>query len=189
MIITGGSQRGRKVKTVKSREVRPTSSKVRESIFNIIQSTSLRNNLCCGEAVILDLFAGSGILGLESFSRGAKKVVFVEKNPSVAKILKENLANFDFDYELIISDAISALDKLKNITFDFIFIDPPYSSGLVETALDKIKINNLLKSDSLIIIEHSSDFDVNKLAEKLNFEILKEKQYGDTAVTFLCLAV
>ena len=179
MIITGGSLKGRRIKTIASREVRPTSSKIRESIFNIIQSMHQSFDL------VLDLFAGSGIIGLEAYSRGARKVVFVEKNPKVAKILRENLGNFDFDYELIISDAIRALDKLKGNKFDFIFIDPPYASGLIEPALVKIRNNELLAADGIVIIEHSPDYDVNNLAVTLDFEILKEKKYGDTAITII----
>ncbi|OGI17850.1 MAG: 16S rRNA (guanine(966)-N(2))-methyltransferase RsmD [Candidatus Melainabacteria bacterium RIFOXYA12_FULL_32_12] len=183
MIITGGSQKGRKIKTVKSREVRPTSSKVRESIFNIIQSIS--DILHHGDAVVLDLFAGSGILGLEAFSRGPKKVIYVEKSPDVASLLKENLAGFDLDYELIISDAILALDRFKNITFDLIFIDPPYASGLIEPSLSKIKSNNLLNSEGIIVVEHSPDYNTTEIAQNLGYEILREKKYGDTAITIL----
>jgi 16S rRNA (guanine(966)-N(2))-methyltransferase RsmD len=179
MIITGGAHKGRKIKTVKSAEVRPTSSKVRESIFNIIQ------NMHHSNAVVLDLFAGSGILGLEAFSRGAKEVIFVEKNPKVAKLLKENISNFDIDYELIISDAISALDRFKGIAFDLIFIDPPYASGLIEPSLRKIKNNELLKQDAIIIVEHDCTFNVSEIAELLDFGIIKTKKYGDTCITIL----
>lgn len=183
MIITGGSLRGRKVNTVKSKDVRPTSSKVRESIFNIIQSIS--DILHHGNAVVLDLFAGSGIVGLEAYSRGAKKIYFIEKNPNVAKVLKENLSLFDFDYELIIANALSALDRFADTAFDLIFIDPPYASGLIEPSLNKIKDNKLLKPEGLIIVEHSLDYDTAKIATNLDFEILKEKKYGDTAITIL----
>lgn len=178
MIITGGTCKGRKINTVKSREVRPTSSKVRESIFNMIQS-SITNS------VMLDLFAGSGVMGLEALSRNAQKVIFVEKNPQVFRILKENLSKFDFDNEIILSDAIKALEKFKDIKFDIIFIDPPYAAGLIEPVLEKIKNNQLINNDSLIIIEHSPDVDVAHIANELYFEIIKEKRYGDTSVTIL----
>lgn len=181
MIITGGNQKGKKIKTVKSREVRPTSSKIRESIFNMIQSG-------IADAVMLDLFAGSGIVGIEALSRNAAKVVFVEKNPKTVKILKENLCNFEFNYELIVLDAILALDKLKNSVFDIIFIDPPYASGLIEPALEKIRSNNILNSDGIIIIEHSSSHKISETVKNLNFNILKEKKYGDTAITILNLS-
>lgn len=178
MIITGGIHKGRKIKTVKSRQVRPTSSKIRESIFNMIQSHIIN-------AEMLDLFAGSGIMGLEALSRGVQKVVFVEKNRKVAQLLKENISNFNYECELIISDAVAALDKLKESSFDIIFVDPPYASGLIDPVLNKIKSNKILKSQGIIIIEHSPDVNVNETAKTLNLEIFKEKKYGDTAITIL----
>jgi 16S rRNA (guanine966-N2)-methyltransferase len=178
MIITGGSCKGRKINTVKSREVRPTSSKIRESVFNMIYS-SITNS------VMLDLFAGSGIMGLEALSRGAKKVYFVEKNPKVFKLLKENLDIFDFNYEAKLSDALAALNSFQGIKFDIIFIDPPYASGLIESVLVRIKENKLLSEDGTAIVEHSSNLQITEMATVLGFEILKEKKYGDTAITIL----
>ncbi|MFH0701977.1 MAG: 16S rRNA (guanine(966)-N(2))-methyltransferase RsmD, partial [bacterium] len=159
MIITGGSEKGRKVKTTKSKEIRPTSSKVRQSIFNIIQSI----DKLYPDMVMLDLFAGSGIVGIEALSRGIKQVVFVEKNPNAVKILRENLSNFDFNYELIFSDALAVLEELQNQVFDIIFIDPPYASGLIEPVLEKIRNNNFLaEPNGIIIVEHSQDYKINK---------------------------
>jgi len=180
MIITGGSCKGRKINTVKSREVRPTSSKIRESIFNMIYSSIT-------DSVMLDLFAGSGIIGLESLSRGAKKVYFVENNPKVYRLLKENLSNFDFNYETKFSDALVALDNFQDIKFDMIFIDPPYASGLIEPVLIKIKNSTLLSEDGIVIIEHSSNFQISDKVIELGFSILKEKKYGDTSITIVDL--
>jgi len=178
MIITGGSCKGRKINTVKSREVRPTSSKIRESIFNMIYSSIT-------ESVMLDLFAGSGIMGLEALSRGAKKVYFVENNPKVYRLLKENLANFDSNYEIKFSDALIALDSFQNTKLDIIFIDPPYASGLIEPVLIKIKDNSLLSEDGIVIIEHSSNLKISDMITELGFNILKEKKYGDTSITIV----
>lgn len=179
MIITGGINKGRKVKTVNSREVRPTSAKVRESIFNIIQSS-------IAGSVMLDLFAGSGIMGFEALSRGAKKVVFVEKNFKIAEVLKENLAQFDCDCELIITDAVLAPDRLKGSKFNIIFIDPPYvMSNIIKPVLWKIKDNNLLSEQGIVIIEHSPDYNAGEAGKNTGFEILKEKKYGDTVITIL----
>jgi len=181
MIITGGSCRGRKINTVKSREVRPTSSKIRESIFNMIYSS-------IADSVMLDLFAGSGIMGLEALSRGAKKVYFIEKSSKVFKLLKENLNYFDFDYEVKLSDALIALNSFNGIKFDIIFIDPPYASGLIEPVLTKIKNNELLSKEGIAVIEHSSDLQISDLVIELGFKILKEKKYGDTSITIINLA-
>ena len=95
MRITGGTQKGKAIQTVKGQEVRPTSSKVRESVFNIIQLNESGTVFYEGETRVLDLFAGSGIMGLEALSRGAKKAVFVEKNPHHAEIIKKNLQNWN----------------------------------------------------------------------------------------------
>ena len=178
MIVTAGKYKGKKVKTVKNRDVRPTSAKIRESIFNMIQTS-------IAESAMLDLFAGSGIMGLEALSRGASKVVYVEKSSQVAELLKENLANIHEDIEFIISDALMVLDRLKGKIFDIIFVDPPYASGLIEPVLRKIKDNNLLAENGLIIIEHSSSNNYAEYIEKLGFTILKEKIYGDTAITIV----
>ena len=180
MIITGGLNKGQKVKTVNSREVRPTSAKVRESIFNIIQNS-------IAGSVMLDLFAGSGIIGLEAMSRGAKKVVFVEKNYKVAEILKENLSQFELDCELIITDAVLALDRLKGYKFDIIFADPPYAmSNIIEPILEKIRDNDLLyTTQGIVIIEHSPDYNAAETGKNTGFEVLKQKKYGDTAITIL----
>lgn len=180
MIITGGSCKGRKINTVKSKEVRPTSSKIRESIFSMIYSSIT-------ESVMLDLFAGSGIMGLEALSRGAKKVYFVEKNPKVYRLLKENLSNFDFEYEIKLSDAIVALNAFKGTKFDIIFVDPPYASGLVEPVLTKIKDNELLAKGGIIVLEHGSSFPVSGIIKDLNLSVLKEKRYGDTSITIVCI--
>ena len=178
MIITAGSFKGRKVKTIQSLDVRPTSSKVRQSIFNMIQSSIT-------DAVMLDLFAGSGIMGLEAASRGAKKVIFVEKNVEVIKILEENLNNYNFEHKIIHSDAIHALDRFSENSFNIILIDPPYNSNLIELSLAKIMKNNLLAKNGLIIIEHSSSFDIAKKLNTDYFEILKDKKYGDTSITII----
>lgn len=178
MKITGGTFKGRSIKTIKSNDVRPTSSKVRESIFNMIQ-------LDITDSVMSDLFSGSGLMGIEALSRGAKKVVFTEKNPKTYKLLKENLSNFDCEYDLFLTDAIKALDKFERQSFDLFFVDPPYKQGLYETVLEKIKENNLLKTGGKIILEHKSDDDFSEIIEKYGFEIIKQKKYGDTVVVIV----
>lgn len=181
MRITAGKYKAKRVNTVKSQDVRPTSSKVRESIFNILQ------NRVSG-SLMLDLFAGSGIMGLEALSRGAEEVVFVEKNPKVMRLLKENIANFDANAKVIFNDALKALDILKGSSFDIIFVDPPYAAGIYAEVLKKVKDNNLLLPDGVLILEHASSDDYQEFINDNGFEILKSKIYGDTALTFICKA-
>ena len=178
MIITAGKYKGKKIKTVKNREVRPTSAKIRESIFNIIQTSIV-------ESTMLDLFAGSGIMGLEALSRGAAKVVYVEKSSQITKLLKENLTGYSDEIELMLTDALVALDRLKGQAFNIIFVDPPYAADLIGPVLKKIKENNLLAEEGIIIIEHASSKSVSEIVEELNFSISKEKIYGGTAITIV----
>ena len=166
MIITAGKYKGRKL-IVPKIHTRPTSSKVRESIFNMINVEGMR---------VLDLFAGSGVMGLEALSRGAKEVVCVEKSLEVVKILKQNLAIAENEVTLIVGDSLKDLDRLNK--FDFIFIDPPYESGLYEPVLNKIKENGILNESGFIVVEHDC-----KTTIKADFEVYKTKKYGDTCIT------
>ncbi|MEI7475140.1 MAG: 16S rRNA (guanine(966)-N(2))-methyltransferase RsmD [bacterium] len=176
MRITAGKFKCQKINSIDSNEVRPTSSKVRESIFNIIQSSIT-------DSVMLDLFAGSGCMGLEALSRGAKKVVFIEKNPKVFKILKENLNNFDCEHELYLCDAFVSLERMKNQKFNIIFVDPPYRLGYEFDVCKRVCDYNLLEEDGLLIIEHLSKLDMEKLLQDLPLTLTKYKKYGDTALS------
>ena len=180
MNITGGKYKSRKIKTIEGRDVRPTLSKVRESIFNVLQTKII-------DAVMLDGFAWSGIMGIEGASRGAKKVIFIEKNPSVARILKDNIQNFDFDNEVYIKDTLKALKTFEEESFDVIFLDPPYDTELLFESLKLIQQNRLLKKDGIIICEvpkARSTFALNG-EELQGFQTDKVKTYGDTAILFL----
>ena len=190
MIITAGKFKGRKIKTIKSDNVRPTSSKIRESVFNIVQLNETGAIFYEGETKVLDLFAGSGIMGLEALSRGASKAIFVEKNPVVAKILKQNLSNLSIfeniaETRLIIGDALKILSNFEKNEFNFIFVDPPYESGLYEPILKKIRKTEILKENGIIVIEHSSGLNIADIAIKFDFNVYKTKIYGDTGITVI----
>lgn len=173
MIITAGIYKGSKVKAPDEKIVRPTLSKIRESIFNILFSM-----MDFEGKSFLDMFAGSGIMGLEALSRGFGYVVAVEKNPQVAKILKENYEKIKIKPNLIISDSL----KLKtDEKFDVIYIDPPYSSGIYEETLKKIKEKSLLKEGGIIILEHNTTVNIQ------GFTLLKQKKYSGKFITFLSI--
>ncbi len=182
MRITGGKYKGKTIQTVKGQVVRPTSSKVRESIFNIIQLSEFGTVFYEGETVMLDLFAGSGIMGLEA--------LFVEKNSRHAEIVKKNIQNtYDMEFfanntKLVISDAIKFLNKTAE-KFNFIFVDPPYASGIYDEVLNTIKNAKILESQGIIVLEHSSGMDMQKIIEMIGFSIYKTKIYGDTGITIL----
>jgi len=175
MIITSGIYKGRKVQAPDEKTVRPTLSKIRESIFSTLFSM-----INFEGKSFLDLFAGSGIMGLEAISRGFLTVVAMEKNPKVARILKENYVNLDITPNLIFGDSLKILPRITR-KFDVIYMDPPYMSGIYEDCLKAIKENSLLNENGIVVMEHSQE--VNW--QDLGFELIKQKKYSDKFITFL----
>ncbi len=155
---------------------RPTSDKVKESIFSILTS--------CGEmgGKVLDLFAGSGALGIEALSRGASSTVFVDKNPNAVAIIRKNLALVGKNDRVYNTDWKVALRKLQGSQFDIIFVDPPYALGIEEDILTEISDKNLLSDDGVIIVEHSSN-NAFHFDKKIYTE--DKRSYSGTCVTFL----
>lgn len=175
MQITAGKYRSRKIETPNSDLVKPTLSKTRESVFNILNSLLNFEN-----SSFLDLFSGSGIMSLEAISRGFKPVVAIEKNPRAFKIIKENYKTLALRPNLYTGDALRVLPKL-NQKFDVIYVDPPYDTDLYEKVLNTIKEKNLLTENGHIILES----DYRKDFEQLPFEIIKQKVYGKHKLTVL----
>lgn len=175
MIITAGIYKGRKVKAPDEKITRPTLSKAREGIFNTLFSM-----MDFRRKSFLDMFAGSGIMGLEALSRGFENVLAIEKNHSAAKILKENYETIKIKPNLLIGDSLK--QKLTE-KFDVIYIDPPYFSGIYEECLKKIKENSLLKENGVVILEHVSDINWSDFG----FELIKQKKYSNKFVTFLSM--
>lgn len=151
MKMTGGSLKNRTIKAPKGVKTRPTSEKVRQIVFNIVQDK-------VEGAVFLDLFAGSGALGMEALSRGAKKAVFVEKDFLAIKTLRENLKALQLTpFATVLAGDVFLLSKhLKGTSFDLIYIDPPYAQGLQEKALVLIDRLDLLDEKGILFIEETS---------------------------------
>ncbi len=160
MRIIGGIYKGYEIKMPKG--IRPTSGLVKESIFNIIGNRILG-------AKVLDLFCGSGAIGLEALSRGAQSATFVEKNKRVVRVLMKNIKKLDCsDVDVISMDAMKlSLDS----TYDIIFADPPYDMGYLERLIRKFN-----KSGKILVIEHS-------IRERL--DVGETRRYGDTLVTYI----
>lgn len=172
MIITGGTYKGRKIIAPDENYTRPTLSKVRQGVFNTLFSL-------IGDfegKSFLDLFGGSGIMGIEAISRGFDEVLVFEKNIKVAKILKKNYLSLGLSQKLIIGDSLKFLKKLDK-NFDVIYIDPPYYSGIYDEVFQILSSLEFLKS--IIIVEHTEDFNLK------NFEFIKEKTYGGKRVSFI----
>lgn len=180
MRITAGRFKNKQVKTIESDLIRPTLSKIRESIFNVLQNEIV-------EASFLDLFAGSGIVGTEAASRGAKEVIFIEKNPKHYKLLKENLKGLDFKHKTFLGDTPSIIEKFDENRFDIIFSDPPYKTDLNCMIIEKISKKRLLKKNGILVIESSKDEDFSSQIDKFGFAVFKEKVYGDTKLCYLTI--
>lgn len=177
--IIAGEHRGRILKTVIGNNTRPTSDKVKESLFNILQ-----NKL--PESYVLDLFSGTGNLGLEALSRGSKGVVFVEKDSKALAVLRDNCKALDYmDYiDILPIDVLKAIPELslKNKVFDIVFMDPPYNKDLEIPAVSALQSYNLLNENGIIIIEHlDKDLQPDRIGDFIQYDF---RLYGHTGLSF-----
>lgn len=182
MRVISGKSRGKKLVSLEGDSTRPTLDRVKEALFNKIQF-NIQN------ATVLDLFAGSGALGIETLSRGAKEVVFCDKEPAAIKIIKQNVTNTNnLEKSIIINkDYNEVLEKLSNQNkkFDIIFLDPPYKTNLAIESLQKIIMSNLLTKDGTIIIETDDINKENEILEIEGIEILDKRKYGSIWLIFI----
>ncbi len=169
MIITAGKFKGQKISVPDESITRPTLSKVRMGIFNTLQAM-----IDFEKSNFLDMFAGSGIMGLEALSRNFDCATAIEKHPKAIQIIKTNFKKFNPSPKLLTGDSLKICENL-NEQFDIIYIDPPYFSGIYEHSLQSIK--NIAKN--IIILEHVTEVDF------VGYEILKQKKYGDKFITYL----
>lgn len=182
MRIISGTARGTKLFTLEGLDTRPTLDRVKEPLFNII-------NFDLEDAVVLDLFAGSGALGLEAISRGAKKVFLCEKNRNAANIVEKNIEKTKFQDQAILirndfEKAISFIEQL-NEKIDVIFIDPPYKTDLIKKSLEKILDSDILNDDFIIIAETDEPERILKDINILNINVFDTRKYGRVSLIFL----
>lgn len=179
MRIIGGDARGRTIYSPKQSQMRPTSDGIKESLFNILHEPSGKS--------FVDLFAGCGSVGLEALSRGAAKVVFVEKNAVMVNAIKRNLRDLDLggEHEILAMEAAKALRKLqkRDESFDIIFADPPYERGFVREIFRSLGGGNFLSEDGLLIIQHSLREEVDE-QHTGDFILTDRRRYGDTHLSF-----
>ena len=168
MRVISGKYKGKKLEGFNIEGTRPTMDRVKESLFGSIQN-SIKNS------VVLDLFAGSGSLGIEALSNGASSCYFVDNSKEILKVLEKNLRGVE-NFHILKIDYLKSLEYLKdnNIKFDLIFIDPPYKLNLVNNSIKKILEYDLLKKDGIIVCEYENEIIV------CNLDLLKEKKYGTT---------
>ena len=177
MRVVAGKHRSRPLFAPKNNDIRPTTDMIKESIFNIIQNDVIGSKF-------LDLFAGSGSIGIEAISRGAEKVVFADSNKESINLIKKNLQMLKEDSTIIFGSYDYALSRLKNSEFDIIFLDPPYTSGLAESVCKKIVEYGLLNKKGYMIWERSAEIDINDIS---GLYVIKQKSYKTTVMTFLAL--
>lgn len=178
--IIGGSLRGKKLHTVNGMHVRPTADRLRESIFNILSSR-------VHEAIVLDLFAGTGAFGLEAISRGAEYAVFIDNNRDALAVIAKNIkaCAVSRQTKIIRWNIKKNLNCIKsfNPAFNLVFLDPPYNQSIVKPALLGLFQSNSLEKEARVMIEHAVEEPLPK--ELQAYEIDDQRKYGKTLVSFL----
>lgn len=180
MRVIAGSARRIQLKTLEGMDTRPTTDRIKETLFNMLAPYLY-------DCVFLDLFAGSGGIGIEALSRGAREAVFVEKNPKAMQCVKENLARTHMERKgmTMTMDAMTALYKLEGEKqFDYIFMDPPYKEELEEKVLAYLSGSGLLAPGGVMIVEalRNTSFDY---AGRLGLSVIKVKEYKTNKHVFL----
>ena len=173
MRVIAGEKRHLLLKTLDDLSIRPTTDKIKETLFNMIQFNIQGVNF-------LDLFAGSGAIGIEALSRGANMATFVDNNDRAIKVIKENLEHTGLAEKanVIKADASLSLENLsrKNETYGIVFMDPPYDKDLYRPVFERLSKSNIISSDTIIILEVALKDDAVGI-EDLGFEIAKVKKY------------
>ena len=179
MRVVAGTAKGRKLKSRDGKDTRPTTDRLKEALFAMLQFE-------VPEARFLDLFAGSGGIGIEALSRGAVHCVFVEKSRDAAGCIRENLqlTGFKGSAELLLREVSTAIRALRaeDRQFDIIFMDPPYDKGLEMQTLLCLAENDILAEDGLIVVESSAK---TRIEAPPGFEIVKERDHKISRLTFL----
>lgn len=182
MRVISGIYGGRRLDSKVPANTRPTSDRVRESIFDV-----LSNLIDFESAIILDLFAGTGMLGIEALSRGATHLTFVDKSKQAIAFIKNSLEKLGIAkeyYNVVNSDAVKFIEKEQS-QFDIIFLDPPYASGIYNDIFLAVSSQDILKTNGIIVSERGKSPGV---AIPEEFHLITTKSFGDTLVDFLELA-
>lgn len=183
MRVIAGKARRLPLKTVEGLDTRPTTDRIKETLFNIINNSLY-------ECDFLDLFSGSGSIGIEALSRGAENAVFIENNRTAIKCIKENLEFTKLaENSLIIeNDVLTGLSRVedKGYIFDFVYMDPPFNKELEKQVLEYLKTSSIIDEDTSIIIEADLNTNFDYLDE-LGFEVIKNKVYKTSKHVFIGL--
>ena len=180
MRIISGKARGTKLYTLDGTATRPTLDRVKESLFNIIQND-------IEDSTVLDLFSGSGAIGLEFLSRGAKRAVLCDSSKDAIKIIKQNVqkTHFEEKVEVYNMEFTKLVERLQNQKFDIIYIDPPYATDFIKISLEKIIEYVLVNENTKIIVETDDETRILNQIEKMDVEITDKRKYGRATIIFL----
>lgn len=186
MRIITGQFKGRRLISVKANTVRPTSDRVKESVFGILGESVINSNF-------LDLCAGTGNIGLEALSRGAKSVTFVDRSPHSIRVIKSNLSSCglnggETEVNVVKLDALKGIDLLarRNARFDLIYFDPPYDSAIHEVCLGRIGANRMLSPSGQVVMERRRERRSECAAPEAfdELRLKRQERYGDTVISF-----
>lgn len=180
MRVIAGTARGHTLKAPKGLKTRPTLDRVREAVFNVLATRTL-------DAVVLDLFSGSGAIGIEALSRGAASCLFTDLSKEAVQVIKENLIHTKLETKAVVfnmeaNQLLTMLQADPKATFDLVFLDPPYESGQYESILTKLAAGKLLKKGALVIAESNTKLELKGQYGFLR--MIKQSRYGDTLVSY-----
>ena len=179
MRIISGAAKGTRLYTLEGETTRPTLDRVKESLFNIIQNK-------IQDSIFLDLFSGSGAIGLEAVSRGAKKSILCDRSKDAIKIIKNNTQKTHLENKVeIFNKDFKELLKSDIKKIDIVYIDPPYKTDYIFESLKMITENNILKEDGLIILETDEKDRILKRIDKSKLELIDQRKYGRAHLIFL----
>lgn len=179
MRVIAGICRGMKLKTPEGMDTRPTQDRLKETLFNMIQQY-------LADCVFVDMFSGSGGIGIEALSRGARKAYFIENASDAVKCIEDNITTTrQRDHAVVLkTDAVSALHHIYEKEIDILFMDPPYNMGLEEQVFAILKDKKYISDDTMIILETTLDTDMDYL-EQFGLEAYKEKRYKTNKHVFI----
>lgn len=186
MRVIGGKFKGLKLIPPNDLGIRPTSDRLKEALFSILDSKKYNINI--HNSSVIDICSGTGALGIEALSRGAKQVCFIDKDIKSIRIIQKNTSKLNINHEdkifinIVKDEVTNALQKINSI-YDIVLIDPPYNTNIINETLQDLKNYNLIKTHSYIFAESSNAeiFDFN------GYELLDTKKYGKSKLTILKL--
>lgn len=173
MRIISGKYRGKKLLSPKDDRVRPTTDMLKENVFNLLGGDIV-------DSSFLDLFAGSGAIGIEAISRGAKRVVFVDKDRESMEYVRRNLTLIGESADTMTSNYLSAINKLNGNKFDIIYVDAPYDMHIIDDVLMAVKTHNILNENGQVIYESLAK--TNQKSGLTDYELAKSRKYGSVVI-------